>query len=772
MTSGDLSFQLLALRRSDTTGPEDQASGTRSVELGLRLVRLMAEAPPGCRLEVHTRGTSEGLSVSLRVSAPADAPLLPGLRDVDDLQAHLAEEVAGLLAEAAAVGPIAQAADDETIPLAALAIRPRDLDESGSVVGFIREGHDVQSGSWGVPRAASPENLARLLLANPHVQLVQVVESLSEQEAEDVRDALAEDLRLDAQSADVYLGIPVKAAAALIARSDPGTLPLRFHEHLRGWFTAVDIDVVELSDALVTRPVPESVAGGLLRIPATVDGSFPGMHVEPQVVAYQGTTSSADGLRVGRVRDERGNLRDLLITPQVLSRHVHIIGETGSGKSTAMTQMAVDAAARGEGFLFLDPHGQTVDRIVAEMTPDARERTWLIRCGDLQNPVRLNPLAVGPQERDLVIGDLVEAFQQLFDPRHEGIVGPRFQRIMRNVLASLAEVRGDKASLLDVPRVLERKDMAKALFDQLQDPDLKAFWVNDILTNRSSDLQEVIAWVTSKFTGFAMNPALRGMLETGADSFDPAEAIRDRRIVLVDLAKGTVGITGARILGMLYLVRYWGAALAGHIRNPYTLYIDEAGSFSNVPLAAVLSEGRKFGLGVVMAHQYMRQLPDSLREAVDGSVATRLIFRVGGEDAKNLAVSTLPEFGPLDLSGLPQFFAAARLAATGTPRPPFTLEVDYNLIATAQPDAADAEQQIRALTVDELVDPYRGLPTLTLEDLSPDEGTGASRGIGRLKGRASYLDEWLERRRAIDDAADQQDESSISVDELDEDQLW
>lgn len=142
----------------------------------------------------------------------------------------------------------------------------------------------------------------------------------------------------------------------------------------------------------------------------------------------------------------------------MLSRHVHIIGETGSGKSTAMTQMAVDAAARGEGFLFLDPHGQTVDRVIAEMTPDARERTWLIRCGDLHNPVRLNPLAVGPQERDLVIGDLVEAFQKLFDPRYQGIVGARFQRIMRNVLASLSEVRGELASLLDVPRVHERRD--------------------------------------------------------------------------------------------------------------------------------------------------------------------------------------------------------------------------------------------------------------------------------------------------------------------------
>ena len=771
MTSGDLAFRLLALRRADAADSDEQASGARSIGLGVRLVRLIAEAPPGCRLTIRTRGTDDGLSVVMQVSVSPEAPLPPGLPDLGASVTHLAEEISGLLSGAAAVGPIERAADEEDVPTAALAIRPRDLAELGSGVGFVQDQGDLESGSWGIPRAASPEDLARLLLAHPHVHLVQVVESLSEQEAEDVRESLAEDLHLDAQTADVYLGVPVKAAAALIARTDPGTLPLRFHEHLRGWFTAVDIDVVKPSEALVTRPVPESVAGGLLRIPATVSGSFPGMHVEPQVVAYQGTTSSADGLRVGRVRDERGNLRDLLITPQVLSRHVHIIGETGSGKSTAMTQMAVDAAARGEGFLFLDPHGQTVDRIVAEMTPDARERTWLIRCGDLQNPVRLNPLAVGPQERDLVIGDLVEAFQQLFDPRNEGIVGPRFQRIMRNVLASLSEVRGARASLLDVPRVLERQDMAKALFDQLTDPDLKAFWANDILTNRSSELQEVIAWVTSKFTSFAMNPALRGMLETGADSFDPVEAMRDRRIVLVDLAKGQVGITGARILGMLYLLRYWGAALSGQAQSPSTLYIDEAGSFSSVPLAAILSEGRKFGLGAVMAHQYMRQLPVSLREAVDGSVATRFIFRVGGEDARNLAVSTLPEFGPLDLSGLPQFLAAARLAASGTPRPPFTLEVDYNSIAAEQPDATAARQQIRARTIEELVDPYRDLPTLTLEDLNPDEGSVRSRARRRLEGRASYIDEWLERRRARDEAADLQDMAPTASDDLDMDEF-
>ncbi len=737
MTTGGLEFSLLRLRRSEASEDEENASGTHGLRLGLRLVRLMGEAPPGCRLEIRSRGTSNGLSVVVRVSASPDTPMLPGLKDIDDLVAHLAEEVAGLLSESAAVGPTTPAETPDPEPVAGLAVSPRDPAELGANLGFVRARESFDAGTWGMPRAASPEELARLLLANPHVEMVQVVEALSDRKADDIREALADDLRLDERLSDDYLGVPVKAAAALLATTESGTLPLRFHEHLRGWFSAVDIDVVEPSQALMPRSVPESVAGGLLRLPATVGGSFPGLEVEPRVVTYQGP-ADADGVRVGRVRDEREQLRDLNLTRQALSRHVHIIGETGSGKSTVLTQMAVDAASRGEGLLFLDPHGQTVDRIIAEMSPAARERTWLIRCGDLKNPVRLNPLAVGAPERDLVIGDLVEAFQQLFDPTYQGIVGPRFQRIMRNVLASLSEVRGERASLLDVPRVLERRDLAQALFDRLKNPDLKAFWDNDIFSNRSSDLQEVVAWVTSKFTGFAMNPALRGMLETGADSFDPAEAVRTRRIVLVDLAKGQVGITGARILGMLYLLRYWAAALADPVDEPTTLFIDEAGSFSSVPLAAILSEGRKFGLGVVMAHQYMSQLQGGLGDAVQGSVATRLIFRVGSEDATALATSTAPEFSPLDLAGLPQFFAAARLATSGTPLRPFTVEVDYNRVATPRPDAVAAEQVIRTRTIKELVDPYRDLPILAVEDL-----------------RLSYLDRWLEERRAAREAGEQ-----------------
>ncbi|MBK6761755.1 MAG: hypothetical protein IPG68_00010 [Micrococcales bacterium] len=272
---------LLRLRRSDASEGEENASGAHAIRLGLRLVRLMGEAPAGCRLEVRTSGTTDGLSVVVRVSASPNTPLLPGLKNVDDLVAHLAEEVARLLSEGAAVGPVSPAEERAPAPVAALAVSPRDPAALGANLGFVRSREDFDTGTWGMPRSASPEDLGRLLLANPHVELVQVVEALSDRIADDVRETLAGDLHLDERLSDEYLGVPVKAAAALVARSEPGTLPLRFHEHLRGWFSAVDIDVVEPSKALLTRSVPESVAGGLLRLPATVGGSFPGLEVEP-----------------------------------------------------------------------------------------------------------------------------------------------------------------------------------------------------------------------------------------------------------------------------------------------------------------------------------------------------------------------------------------------------------------------------------------------------------------------------------------------------------
>lgn len=143
---------------------------------------------------------------------------------------------------------------------------------------------------------------------------------------------------------------------------------------------------------------------------------------------------------------------------------------------------------RGEGLLMLDPHGTTVDRILRELPESERHRVLVIRCGDIDNPVRLNPFAVDdPKSQDIIISDMLEAFQQLFDPTQQGFVGPRFQHSMHYALKTLVALRGIRTSLLDVPRLLYNRRLLNTAVNRLTDDDLKEFWVNDVLGNRSSE---------------------------------------------------------------------------------------------------------------------------------------------------------------------------------------------------------------------------------------------------------------------------------------------
>ena len=816
MRRGVFEFHVTGLRRLDAATDQASSAGVGSYRIGHRLARIVAEAPEGCALQVRTRAA--GASLQILVSVWATKPLAEaraGLSGDDAVLGHLAAEAAGLLSEVGVVSPVRRSeagmsaartaagpdpvlgdteatdSDPSATPFDpwALQITPQGPGFGERRTGFLRV-PTRDDGVWAAPRMTDPEALARLVLAHPHLTLVQTVEPLSELEMEHARGALDAELGGAGSEHEEFLGTPLRAQALLVADEVPGTLPLRVREHLRGWFSAVELEEVPLRLAGPGLVMPEMLAAGMMRFPATTDNAFPGLRVEPRMVPYEGEPATAAGIRAGASRTIRDELCDIVLTDEVLSRHVQVIGETGSGKSTLLTALALETAARGQGFLFLDPHGTTVDRILRELDPRSRDRVWLIRCGDTANPVKLNPFAVpDPADRDLVIGDMAEAFQQLFDPNYEGIVGPRFQRIMRNTLASLSEVRGDRTSLLDVPRLLEDDGLAQSLESCLHDPALKTFWRNDFFGNRSTELNEVRAWVASKFSGFTSNAAMRAMLGSGADSFDPAAAMADDRIILLDLAKGEVGVTGSRVIGMLYLLRFWAAALRRPDPLPFTLFVDEAGSFSSVPLAAILAEGRKFGLRAVIAHQYMDQLVGDLLEAVEGSVATRAIFRVGHDDARDLALATHPEFGPLDLTGLPQFTAAARLADTGYPLRPFTLEIDHNERVLPQADADAATHTIRARTIEELVDPFREVRRMEREDLLPDGG-GASRTGQELSGPGrnpfgnppgkprprtdpdgdSFLDRWLAERRAQDARQDHSsatdDEAPASVEEI------
>lgn len=785
--------QVLALRRTEAgEQPNSNASGVASVEVGTRLARLVSEAPPGVRLRILTCGDGTTLRLTVVADAPGDVDLSRfGLPTPDAVVRHLIAEVAGMLGDVATCSDPAVAKDAnrpesreapggaaEAIPqipdrvifseldptLPALRLLPRGPAEARSLTGFRTapdSGGDL-GGDWSLPRPGDPAQLSTLLLSRPDLVLVQVVQPLSDAEIERARADQADDLTRFGANAAGALGTPVSAAVALVATEPDATLPLRLREHLRGWFDVVDLDEMTYAEACAPMPVPELLAGGLLRFPTSIEDAFPGLQVEPAAVPFELVDPPTDGVRIGVAQDYRHRRVPVILDDEMMSRHVHVVGEPGSGKSTVLTAMAVETARRGGGLLMLDPHGTTVDRILAELPPEARDRVILIRCGDTANPARLNPLNLDDADlQDVVVSDMLDAFQQLFDPRQEGMVGPRFQHIMRHALSTLIYYRCRRASLLDVPRLLYDRELLQAAVAGLHDDELAAFWRNDVLTNRSSDFNEVIGWVSSKFTTFASNKAMKSMLATGEDSLDPAEAMADDRIVLVDLDKGTVGAMGARILGLLYLMRFWTAALGREEPRPFTLLVDEASSFAGVTLPAILSEGRKFGLRAVVAHQFMSQLAPALGEALEGGAATRLVFRVGPDDARDLAVSTYPEFAPLDLTSLPQFVSAARIASAGSPTRPFTLTIDHNLRVRAQPDAAEAVELIRARSIREVVDPYRDAEPMTRKDLltpppqrptSPGESTAtpASESPPHAAGSSSFLDDWLRSRQSGD----------------------
>lgn len=712
-----------------------------SLHWGQRLGRLVAEATPGSSLVLTTTSDGESLQVSLEALAP------PGWGAAES--ERLLDEAVALLEDVASFEVVEVQQRVTAPPDHVLRVMPRGGGEGVRDLGFTPE---VASPAtlWATPRAHDPAELARLLLEHPGIVLVQSVQSLDEDEVDRARDSLWQRIVSEPLQIDDALGTPLRVTATLVAPAGSGPVPLRLREHVRGWFTVLDLDDADDVPAPARGTVaPEGVAAGLLRLPVAVRDTFPGVEVEPIVVPLESTTRDEEGIRVGCARTLGGDDLDVRLSPGVMERHVHVLGETGTGKSTALTRIAVETAAAGEGLLLLDPHGATVDRVLRELPASAADRTWVIRCGDPHHPVRLNPFAVGdPDLQDLLISDLLDVFQALFDPRQEGIVGPRFQHIMRHALTTLAEVRGERASLLDVPRLLSDPELRRAVVARVTNPDVKAFWRNDIDSNRSNELNEVVSWVSSKFTAFASNRAVAEMLATGEDSFDPAVAMKDRRVILVDLGKGSVGVMGSRVLGLTYLLRFWTASLTRESPDPFTVLVDEAHSLSALTLPSILAEGRKFGMRAVIANQYLDQLDPRLMDAVRGSVGTRICFRVGQADARELSLTLGPEFEADDLTSLPRMTAAVRRADEGLPERPFTLVLSHSDGVRADEATVRA---IEARSLAELVEPLRDARRLELSDLESEDDAPTTSEDESTDDEA--LLEWLPRRRGAGPAA-------------------
>jgi len=419
-----------------------------------------------------------------------------------------------------------------------------------------------------------------------------------------------------------------------------------------------------------------------LRLPVATEPSFPGMVVDSaRNVAPASLPDPCDGLVLGEAR--RGGVKSVVsISSHDLSRHLYLCGQTGTGKSSLVEQLAIQDIGSGGGVCVIDPHGDLVERLEARIPPHRRADVIVFDPTDPTRRLGLNPmLAENDLQEGFVVQDLAELFYSLFDPQRTGIIGPRFESWLRWATLTLLDAQAygaPPATLLDVPRLFTDDEFLKERFRFVHDRRCQEFWIHEMGQTSAVTKSEMLGYFASKFERFQSNTIMRSILESGRNDLD-FDALMDRgAIVLVNLSKGRIGEVNSNLLGHLVMSRIWLAALgrAGRPaaeRRAFTVYVDEFQNFTTSEFDELLSESRKFGLRLVLANQFFSQLRPQVAQALLGNVGTRLYFRVGPADAQMLEPSVSPEFSHQDLSYLPNFTAACVLLSDGQPLRPFTL---------------------------------------------------------------------------------------------------
>ncbi|MGA5541369.1 type IV secretory system conjugative DNA transfer family protein [Mycobacterium sp. NPDC051198] len=560
--------------------------------------------------------------------------------------------------------------------------------------------------------------------------------------------------------------VPARWGVELCVVTAAGKAPvLRMRSAIRRRFPGLQI-AAEQEDSAVRLLLDDDGLAAVFTVPVAGAEPLAGTYPAPPapIPTTPGRDAEIGGLRIGHALTGGGRPIPVELSEEERLRHVHVLGRTGTGKSSALAGLAYGLSQRDEGAIIVDPHGQLCDRILAELPDSEVDRVWLIRCADVDNPVPVNALAESdPVRRDIAIAELCATFQYLFDPNQTGIVGPRFHERVGMTLRALTVMHGTRASLLDVPIATENETFLAAAVRRSGDERLKSWWKVSELAKRSNEHGEVLAWVNSKFERLSNTAAMRAILGSGCNAVDFAQAMDDGRIILLDLSKADLGEQASRMLGFMYLGRVWDGALRRELRSrPFTVIVDEAHTLISGALTNMLSEGRKFGLSVVLAHQYLDQLDKDLRPAVDGNVATTIAFRSAVSDAAELhkrfggLVATATLVSQPDLSAV-----SLRTAASGLSRP-HTLVVDHNELVPARAGAELAQrlELIRINTETALIDPHREFTAAaaagrsnvaTFTDSAGDRARPrpARRGDPTAPAKsASFLDEWLAKRAA------------------------
>jgi hypothetical protein len=415
---------------------------------------------------------------------------------------------------------------------------------------------------------------------------------------------------------------------------------------------------------------------------------FEGNIASPELKTNKMKTSPAPlripekGLHLG-TNIHRGNRQEIYYTPEDRLRHFYVIGQTGTGKTNILKNMIVQDIKNGDGACFIDPHGSDVQDILANIPEERYEDLIYFDPSYIDRPMALNMLEYDhskPQQKIFVVNELFSIFQKLYSANPESM-GPMFEQYFRNAAMLVVEDPDTGSTLLEISRVLSDKKFRDLKVSRCKNPVVVQFWQEVAgKAGGEASLENIVPYIVSKFDVFLANDIMRPIIAQEKSSFNFRQVMDQKKILLVNLSKGSLGDMNSSLIGLILVGKILMAALSRADtldRNypPFYLYIDEFQNVTTDSISTILSEARKYRLSLNVAHQFIAQLDEKTKNSVFGNVGSMAVHRVGSDDADYLESQYAPIFSAKDIMNIDNYNCYIKLLSGGVPIEPFSMKV-------------------------------------------------------------------------------------------------
>ncbi len=380
------------------------------------------------------------------------------------------------------------------------------------------------------------------------------------------------------------------------------------------------------------------------------------------------------------VNSYRGKDTEIHLAREDRMRHFYVIGQTGTGKTNIMLNMITQDIRNGDGCCYIDPHGTDIQTILSRIPKERIDDVIYFDPAYTARPMGLNMLEYDPkypEQKTFVVNEMMGIFNKLFDMKVGG--GAMFEQYFRNSAFLVMEDPESGSTLLEITRVLGDKEFRDMKLAKCKNPIIKQFWISAEQTTGDQSLANFVPYISSKFDNFISNDIMRPVVLQQNSVFNFRKIMDEKKILLVNLSKGRLGDINANLIGLVLVGKIQMAALSrvdmfGKPMNDFYLYIDEFQNVTTDSIASILSEARKYRLSLNIAHQYITQLEENIKNAVFGNVGSMAVFRVGTEDASFLEPKFKPQFSAQDITKLDNYNAYISMLVNGQPTKPFNLK--------------------------------------------------------------------------------------------------